>query len=164
MKVDNINIDNINMIVGWKEWVKLPELKIPAIKAKIDTGAATSSLHAFNIGYVKKKDRQYVKFEVHPLQRNKKVNRFCVLPLIAVRQVRSSSGEMQVRPVVRTKLTIGAETWEIEVNLTNRDSMGMRMLIGREALAGKILVNVRQKFLYGKVGSKKIKDMYKTVL
>lgn len=150
------------MIVGWKEWVSLPDLEIPAIKAKVDTGAATSSIHAFNIEYIKKNNITYVKFEVHPLQRNKRVNRFCIAPLVAKRFVRSSSGEKQTRPVIKTRLKIGNVFWEIELNLTNRDSMGMRMLIGREALSGRILVNSHQKFLYGKLGVKQIKDLYRT--
>jgi ribosomal protein S6--L-glutamate ligase len=157
-------MENINMIVGWKEWVSIPELDIPIIKAKVDTGAATSSLHAFNIEYLQKNDRQYVKFEVHPLQRNKRVNRFCIAPLFASRHVRSSSGEKQVRPVIKTLLRIGNATWEIELNLTNRDSMGMRMLIGREALSGRILVNTHQKFLYGKFSAKQTKEFYRMKL
>jgi len=154
-------MDNINLIVGWKEWIVLPELSIPAIKAKVDTGAATSSLHAFNIEYFKKNGFKYVKFEVHPLQGNKRINRYCIAPLIDSRYVRSSTGEERIRPVIKTLICISNTQWEIELNLTNRDSMGMRMLIGREALAGKMLVNPNHKFLHGKTNTKKIKELYR---
>ncbi|MCE2992037.1 MAG: RimK/LysX family protein [Candidatus Jidaibacter sp.] len=154
-------MDSPFLIVGWKEWVALPELDLPIIKAKIDTGAATSSLHAYNIKYVSIKGISYVRYNLHPLQRNKKVIRSCLSKLHDKRIVKSSSGETEKRPVIMVTLKIGIFEWEIELNLTNRDSMGMRMLIGREALSGKILVNSAHKFLHGKMSSKQIKEIYK---
>ncbi len=154
-------METINMIVGWKEWVSIPELDLPAMKAKIDTGAATSSLHAYNIEYFAKNGVKYVKFEVHPIQKNKRITRYCVAQLVDKRHVRSSSGEKERRPVIKTTIQIGGSKLDIELNLTNRDSMGMRMLIGREALSGRILVNPTHKFLHGKLSQKKSKELYK---
>jgi ribosomal protein S6--L-glutamate ligase len=154
-------MDTINTIVGWKEWVALPDLGLGAIKAKVDTGAATSSLHAYNIEYFTKNGERYVKFEVHPIQKNKRINKYCIAPLLERRQVKSSTGEQQKRPVISTMLKIGNQFWKIELNLTNRDSMGMRMLIGREALNGRALVNPTHKFLHGKYGPKAIKEIYR---
>jgi ribosomal protein S6--L-glutamate ligase len=153
--------ETINMIVGWKEWVSLPELELFAVKAKVDTGANTSSLHAYNIEYFTKNGLKYVRFEVHPIQKNSRIKRVCVAPLVEKKHVRSSSGTQQKRPVIKTSLKIGNNIWTINLNLTNRDSMGMRMLIGREALAGKILVNATHKFLHGKLSQKKSKELYK---
>lgn len=154
-------MDSPFLIVGWKEWVSLPELALPAIKAKIDTGAATSSIHAYNIVQLTKNGKKFIEYELHPLQKNKKVIIKCLSPLIGHRKVRSSSGKLQTRPVIRTSIKIGEFTWTIDVNLTNRDSMGMRMLIGREALAGRVLVNPTQRFLHGKIGPKKAKELYR---
>lgn len=149
------------LIVGWKEWVTLPDLGLPAIKAKIDTGAATSSLHAYNIKYVRIDGKRHVRYELHPIQKSKKPIVKCISPVVDMREVRSSTGESKLRPVILTTLKIGDFEWKIELNLTNRDSMGMRMLIGREALAGRGLVNAGHKFLHGKISNKKIKDLYK---
>ena len=148
------------LIVGWKEWVELPGLNLPAIKAKVDTGAATSSLHAYNIKYIVKEGITYVKYEVHPLQKNSRIVKHCISPLLVKRKVRSSTGELKPRPVIVTLLKIGNFSWPIELNLTNRDQMGMRMLIGREALYSKILVNPSNKFLHGKLGLKTVKELY----
>jgi ribosomal protein S6--L-glutamate ligase len=154
--------DNPFLIVGWKEWVSLPDLNLPAIKAKIDTGAATSSIHAHNIRYAEKEESTYVEYEVHPIQKNKKLIIYCTSPLLTKRKVKSSSGKQQVRPVVLTTIKVGNFSWIIELNLTNRDSMGMRMLIGREALYGKILVNPSSKFLHRRLRSKKAQELYRS--
>ncbi len=154
-------MDTPFLIVGWKEWVALPELNLPAIKAKIDTGAATSSLHAYDIKYVSIKGVPYVRYNLHPVQKNKKITRSCLSQLFGKRSVKSSSGQVRMRPVIKVTLKIGIFEWEIELNLTNRDSMGMRMLIGRQALSGRILVNSGHKFLHGKIGSKNLKKLYK---
>ena len=149
------------LIVGWKEWVSLSSLDMLAIKAKIDTGAATSSLHAYNIKYIEKDGLTYVKYEVHPIQKNRRIIKHCFSLLLAKRKVKSSSGRQQIRPVVLTTIKIGNFAWSIELNLTNRDSMGMRMLIGREALHGRALVNPSHKFLHGKLSHKKAKELYR---
>lgn len=154
-------MDSAFLIVGWKEWVGLPSLNLVAIKAKIDTGAATSSVHAYNIKYVKRDGELYVKYFLHPIQKSKKVSLPCVSRLVDERMVKSSSGQMELRPVIKTILKLGDMQWDILLNLTNRDSMGMRMLIGREALEGRVLVNPKNKFLHGKFTKEGVYKMYK---
>jgi len=154
-------MDNLNIIVGWKEWVSIPELGVHAIKAKIDTGASTSSIHAFNIEYFSKGNQKYVRFEVHPIQQNKKIVTKCVAKLVDKRHVKSSIGKKQIRPVIQVVMEIDGREFKILLNLTNRDSMGMRMLIGREALK-KIMVNPNAKFLHGRIGPLKIKELYRS--
>lgn len=148
------------LIVGWKEWVQLPNLNLPAIKAKIDTGAATSSIHAYEIEYFRKLNKTYARFFLHPIQRNKKISVACTAEIIDQRGVKSSSGQTEYRPVIRTNLQIGNFVWEVELNLTNRDSMGMRMLIGREALRNRALVNAGSRFLHGNLTNLNIKKLY----
>jgi ribosomal protein S6--L-glutamate ligase len=148
------------LIVGWKEWVSLPNLDIPVIKAKIDTGAATSSLHAHHIEYLDVDGITHVKYSLCPLQKNKKLVRTCIARLHDERMVKSSSGNIEKRPVIKTMLKIGLIAWEIELNLTNRDYMGMRMLIGREALDGRALVNAGHKFLQGTISAVRLKQWY----
>jgi ribosomal protein S6--L-glutamate ligase len=148
-----------SQIVGWKEWVALPELNVPLIKAKIDTGAATSSIHAYNIKYIKKNHINYVTFEIHPLQGNNRVVVPCEAILIEKRKVKSSNGKIQTRPVIKTNLQIGRLIIPIELNLTNRDSMGMRMLIGRQALK-KLLVNPSCTSIQGKISEKTSIEVY----
>ena len=155
-------MDSSFLIVGWKEWIELPELGVHGIKAKIDTGAATSSVHAYDIKYVRHNGEMYVKYCLHPIQKSKKISIPCLSKLIDERKVRSSSGQMELRPVVRTILKISNFQWEIDLNLTNRDSMGMRMLIGREALETKALVNPAHKFLLGKKSKEAILKLYRT--
>lgn len=148
-----------SMIVGWQEWVSLPELGLPAVKAKIDTGAKTSSLHAYHIEKFTQRGQPYVRFEVHPIQRNRVVTRLCEAPVIDKRTVKSSSGDKEKRPVIKTQLLLGDVQWEIELNLTNRDTMGFRMLLGREALKH-MLVNPKHTCLHGKISPQDINLKY----
>lgn len=124
--------------IGWQEWVSLPGLKIPAIKAKIDTGAKTSSLHATNIQPTKK---NHVKFTVHPLQRNKIVAIPCCYPIYDIRNVMSSNGSVEERYVIQSLLCLGKERWKIELTLSDRDPLQFRMLLGREALDSKVIID-----------------------
>lgn len=151
---------NERSIIGWQEWVALPALGLPAIKAKIDTGARTSSLHAYNIRFFKRGGKDYVQFEVHPLQRNRQVTCVCEAPLKGHRHVRSSSGDREHRPVLVTTLKLGEETWEIELNLTNRDSMGFRMLLGRQALRKRRVVDPGRRFRAGKITPEEALEYY----
>ncbi len=129
------------LIVGREEWAELPGLGIPIIKAKVDSGARTSALHAFNIHTYKEGTHDMVRFDVHPIQNNRKIVRSCVASLIDHRVVKNSGGEIEKRFVIRTELKLGANIWDIEITLTNRDSMGYRMLLGREAMHGKLIVD-----------------------
>jgi ribosomal protein S6--L-glutamate ligase len=148
------------LIIGWQEWVSLPELSIPAVCAKIDTGAKTSSIHAYQIECFTEKGKDFVRFEVHPIVRNSTIIRQCEMPLFDKRSVKSSNGETEERPVVKTLLHIDGNEWEIELNLTNRDYMGSRMLIGREALRKHTLVHSGVKYIHGKISDKAAKKKY----
>ncbi|NLO79883.1 MAG: ATP-dependent zinc protease [Xanthomonadaceae bacterium] len=133
--------------VGWREWVALPELGIDRIKAKIDTGAHTSSIHAIHIRRFREAGRERVAFAVHPLQRRTDLTVACVADVLDERYVTSSSGHRSKRLVVRTLLQIGDQRWPIELTLANRDAMGFRMLLGRTAMKGRLLVDPSASFL-----------------
>jgi ribosomal protein S6--L-glutamate ligase len=129
------------VVIGSEEWCGLPALGLPAIKARVDSGAKTSALHAFNIETFEEGGARQVRFDIHPVQGNRRVVQSCCAPLVARRSVRSSSGDKERRPVIRTPLELGGQTWDIEITLSNRDSMGYRMLLGREAMAGRALID-----------------------
>ena len=137
------------LVVGWREWVSLPGLGIPRIKAKVDTGARTSALHAWDVRFVRRGGRRIVKFKVHPIQKDSRTVVECEGEWVDERVVRSSSGAESLRPVIRTALQIGDEPWEMELTLTRRDAMGFRLLLGREALRGRCLVDPARSFLTG---------------
>ena len=148
------------LIVGNREWCSLPELGIPAIKARVDSGAKTSSLHAFDLELFKQEGKDWVRFEVHPLQKNRKVSLVCECPVIDRRLVRSSSGEEELRYVVRSRLGMKEHSWPLELTLANRDSMGYRMLLGREAMMGRMLIDPAESYLLGKVSEAKLAGYY----
>ncbi len=128
-------------IIGWREWLTLPELGISPIKAKIDTGARSSALHAFDIHYQQQDGVPMVHFKVHPRQRDSQLTLEATMPLWDKRLVRSSNGHVQERPVIKTLVHLGKQQWVIELTLTNRDVMGFRMLLGREAVRHRFLVD-----------------------
>ncbi|MGL2964174.1 30S ribosomal protein S6--L-glutamate ligase [Flavobacterium sp. RSB2_4_14] len=148
------------IILGSEEWCSFPELGIPAIKARVDSGAKTSALHAINIAPFIKENENWVKFDINPIQNNLKTVIHCEAKLIDKRIVKSSSGFREQRYVIQTKINIGQDTWEIEMTLTNRDSMGFRMLLGREAMSGRILVDPEQKYLLGQTTTESLKSLY----
>lgn len=139
--------------------MRLPDLGIPKVKAKIDTGARSSSLHAFDVRTFKKKGKTYVRFKVHPLQRNSKRTVECEALVLEYRKITSSNGHAQQRPVILTTIDVLGEALEIELTLANRDAMGFRMLLGREAVRGRFLVDAGKSFYAGrpKTSSKKKK-------
>ncbi|MFT6390465.1 MAG: hypothetical protein ACJAUP_003867 [Cellvibrionaceae bacterium] len=134
------NIDNMTMI-GWREWVSLPELGIVRIKAKIDTGARTSALHAYFIEPYHKANKHYVRFGIHPLQGNTNKNMICDSLVSDERTVTDSGGHAETRFVIQTLLVIGNVSRLIEITLTNRDTMKFRMLVGRTAMENDFYVN-----------------------
>lgn len=136
--------------IGWREWCVLPELGLPAIKAKVDTGARTSCLHAFQIDPYQKDDKQWVRFGIHPHQDDNETEIYCDAEVIDERDVRDSGGHKEKRYVISTNLLLAGQEWAIELTLTNRDSMLFRMLLGRTAMSGKILVNPKKSYLLGK--------------
>jgi ribosomal protein S6--L-glutamate ligase len=149
------------MILGSEEWCSFPELGIPTIKARVDSGAKTSALHAINIAPFVKEGQNWVKFDINPIQNNVKTVIHCEAPLVDKRIVKSSSGFREHRYVIKTIVEIGNSNWSIEMTLTNRDSMGFRMLLGREAMSGRVLVDPEQKYLLGQPSPDNLKELYK---
>jgi ribosomal protein S6--L-glutamate ligase len=151
-----------NFAVGWEEWLSLPELGLPALKIKTDTGARTSALHAFSIQPFGSEKKPFVRFGVHPIPNNPDVEVFCSAPVVDIREVTSSNGHKELRYVIETPVVIGNRTWAIKITLTNRENMAYRMLLGRSALK-KITVHSTESFLqpqlsyelYGKFSKKK---------
>ena len=149
------------IILGSEEWCSFPELGIPVIKARVDSGAKTSALHAINIAPFIKDDQNWVKFDINPIQNNVKTVINCEARLVDKRVVKSSSGFREQRYVIQTPLEIGEVSWLIEMTLTNRDSMGFRMLLGREAMSGRVLVDPAQQYLLGQPTVESLKEVYK---
>ncbi len=134
-------------IIGWREWLQLPQLGIEHIKAKIDTGARTSALHTFDLETYLDKGVRMVYFKVHPLQDNQDLIVECHYPVLDRRLVADSGGHREQRYVIVTEARLGDISWEIEMTLTNRDTMRFRMLLGRTAMAKRFLVDPRKSYL-----------------
>jgi ribosomal protein S6--L-glutamate ligase len=148
-------------IIGWEEWCALPELNLPAIKAKVDTGAKTSALHAFNIRTFSDGGMDYVSFDMHPLQKNSQLVVTSVAPIIDRRFVSDSGGNREKRLVIRTPVLLKNTRFDIELTLTNRDTMAFRMLLGRQALRkGKFLVSAGKSCLLGKYSPEQARSFY----
>lgn len=135
------------LMVGWREWVELPDLGGARVKAKVDTGARTSAIHAWNIEAYDRHGAPWIRFEVHPLQGADQPSLFCDAPVHDERMVRNSSGQAERRFVILTTLSLGGESWPIELSLARRDEMGFRMLIGRTALHRRAVVDPSRSFL-----------------
>jgi ribosomal protein S6--L-glutamate ligase len=149
-------------ILGREEWAGLPELGLPSLKAKIDTGARTSALHAQQIEPFDNNGVSSVRFKVQPVPRRPAIEIVCVAPLLDQRTIMSSNGEREQRCVITTNIEIGDHTWPIEVTLTNRESMRFRMLIGRQALLPGMLIDASATFLQARRSHKvyrKLLDM-----
>lgn len=137
-------------IIGWREWLALPGLNIPAIKAKVDTGARTSALHAFFIERFNRDDRKMVRFGIHPQQNNVSREIICESPVADERIVTDSGGHSELRYVIQTEISFRGIVWIADITLTNRDNMKFRMLLGRTALAGRFLVDAEASFCSGR--------------
>lgn len=145
-------------VIGWREWVALPELGVPSVKAKVDTGARTSSLHAFDLEFEKRRGSEWVRFGIHPEQRSARFATTVEARVLEWRSVRSSSGRAERRPVILTEVELLGRRFEVELTLTSRDAMGFRMLLGREATRRRFLVDPGRSFLNGRrrKGSRKL--------
>jgi hypothetical protein len=137
-------------LLGWREWVSLPEFNIAQIKAKVDTGARSSALHAFAIDPYRKGGQRWVMFSIHPIQRDSDISIECHAPIKDRRLVSDSGGHKQRRYVIETQIILGQSIITAEMTLTNRDSMLFRMLIGRTALDNRFIVNPNASYLQGK--------------
>lgn len=135
--------------LGWREWVQLPVLGVSSIKAKLDTGARTSAIHAFDLREFVQDGVETVRFEIHPVQRSSAASVQAEAVVVDRRAVRSSGGHAELRPVIMTTLRIGDAEWPIEVTLTRRDAMGFRMLLGRQALRGRAVVDPGRSYQAG---------------
>lgn len=134
-------------IIGWRETIGLPEFGIPALKVKVDSGARTSALHATKIRYLRNADGltwvSFVITENLTPHRSRRVRAV----LVEKRKVKSSMGHASIRPVIRTLIELGGETWATEITLVNRDPMGFRMLLGRRSLKGRFLIHPTRSFV-----------------
>ena len=136
--------------IGWREWLALPQLGIPAIKAKIDTGARTSALHTFSLEEFSACGQRMVRFGIHPLQKRKDVELFCEAPVLERRRVKDSGGHSEKRYVIQTTVALKNELWRINVTLTNRDAMMFRMLLGRTAVEKRFLIDPGRSYTAGR--------------
>ena len=147
-------------IIGSEEWCVFKDMGIPAIKARVDSGARTSSIQATNTKVFTKGVQEWVKFEVNPLQDNRSFNMLCEARLVDRRTVKSSSGISEERLVIKTPVTLGNETFDIELTLANRDTMEFRMLLGREALNDRYMVNPAESYCQGDITEEDITKKY----
>ncbi|MFH1672973.1 MAG: RimK/LysX family protein [Pseudomonadota bacterium] len=146
----NKNSFKHKLTIGWREWLALPELGVPAIKAKVDTGARTSALHTFQIEAFEAQGKLRVRFGIHPLQRRTDIELFCVSDVVDERMVTDSGGHRELRYVIQTPVRIGTMQWPIEVSLTDRDTMLFRILLGRSAIKRRFLVDSARSYQTGR--------------
>jgi ribosomal protein S6--L-glutamate ligase len=147
-------------IIGAEEWLSFPALGVHAVKARVDSGAKISSIHAFNVSEFRREGRLWVSFEVHPLQNNRTTIIRCELPVHDKRRIKSSSGESEQRYVVLAPMQLGDQQWDIELSLSNRDSMEFRMLLGREAMEGRLLVDPSLRYAMGDYTDEQAQNLY----
>ncbi|HXV72031.1 MAG TPA: RimK/LysX family protein [Acidimicrobiia bacterium] len=134
--------------IGWREWVSLPDLGVKELKAKVDTGADNSSLHAFDLERFEENGRQMVRFDVHPHQRKRRPSIPCVAEVVGERMVKNPGGRAERRPVIRTTLVVAGEEFEALINLTTRDEMTFRMLLGRRTVRENFVVDPGRSYLW----------------
>lgn len=136
--------------IGWREWIALPGLGVEHIKVKIDTGARSSALHAFDVERFRHDGEERVRFLIHPYQRETETTIEAEAALVDERWVRNSGGRRDLRPVIATDVLWNGERWPIEVTLTRRDVMGFRMLLGRQAVRGRHVVDAGRSYYGGR--------------
>lgn len=144
------NKRNMLHVIGWREWVALPDLGIKTVKVKVDSGARSSALHAFDVKTFDREGAQWVRFTVHPIQRSNDKIVVVEAKIHDYRSVRSSSGVAKMRPVIVTDIELLGRRWPVELTLASRDNMGFRMLLGREAIRGRFLVDSGKSYYGGR--------------
>ncbi len=152
-------------IVGWREWVAFPEFGGPSVRAKVDTGARTSAIHARNVKITMREGREIAEFDIYPHQRDSQTVLHCRAPIVARRRIRNSGGDVQDRVIVRTTIRLGEDVFEIDLSLTRRDQMGYRMLLGRRALKKRYVVDSGRSYVQGpsKSGRRRKPDLRKSI-
>lgn len=150
MSSDALGPETDRPLIGWREWLALPDLAIPGIKAKIDTGAKTSALHTHDYEiYETAAGERRVRFHLRPIRWRRRLELEGDAPLAALREVRDSGGHVELRPFITTTVRLGDLEWAIDLSLTDRDTMRFRMLLGREAVRGRFLVDPCRSYLLG---------------
>ena len=149
------------MVIGKEEWCALPDLHLPALKARIDSGARTSALHAENIEIYTSRGEKWVRFDVNPIQKDRKITVHCRAKLVDERDVKSSSGHTERRAVIETPIQLGQVVQNIQLTLTNRDALGYRMLLGREAMQGRMLIDPEKSFTQGMHSEIEARQLYR---
>ena len=144
---------NDRFLIGWREWITFPQFSNARVKAKIDTGARTSSIHAYNINVTREGGREIVAFDLHPNQHDDETVVPCRAPLLDTRVMTNSGGQREERLVIEVSIKLGHQEWPIELSLTNRDTMGFRMLLGRTAIRRRFWVVPDRSFLAGRTTS-----------
>lgn len=157
-----MQIMNQLKVVGNQEWCRFNHLGIPAIKARIDSGAKTSSIQATDITPYKKNRENWVRFNIQPLTENRSISIECEAKVVGNRIVKSSSGIPEKRYVIKSYVTMGDDSWEIELTLADRDNMEFKMLLGRQAMENRMIVNPSDEFVLGKISPEEIDHMYKS--
>lgn len=147
-------------MIGWQEWCSLPAIHIPAIKTKIDTGAKTSALHASEIEFFHRDNKSFVRFIVQPLKKVPSIQQHCHAPVIDQRLITNSGGQKESRYIISTPIRLGNLSWEIEIGLTNRNQLIFPMLLGRDALKGKIIVDPGRILCQGKKKISEVRRLY----
>ena len=147
-------------VIGWREWVSLPGMGLHAIKAKVDTGARTSSLHACKIQSYREKGAEMVRFTVQPVQRRKDIAITYIAEISDRRHVTDSGGHREKRIVIATPIRLAGREWEIEMTLTNREDMMFRMLIGRTAMRSHVIIDPSKSFLHGQLSHEDVCKIY----
>ncbi|MDE0593322.1 MAG: RimK/LysX family protein [Dehalococcoidia bacterium] len=135
--------------IGWRERVSFPDFEVIGVKAKIDSGAQTSSIHGFRPRFSQKDDGEWVSFEIHPRRRSRKDAVRVTAKVKTRRRIRSSNGESELRPVIETTMTVGGETFIAELTLANRHLMAYRMILGRSAMRGRFTIDPSKSYLFG---------------
>jgi len=143
-------IDDHYTLIGWREWVVFPDFEGALVKAKIDTGARTSAIHAVNVEAIERDGQTYISFIIHPNQKDTENTVECIAPLVERREITDSGGHVEQRFIVSANVQLGGQTWPIELSLTDRDAMGFRMLLGRTAMQNRFLVQPDKSFLHGR--------------